>query len=84
MRRVEGQGFYSFVLEIGVDEGKIAAIRCVKHHETRGIGAELLTDEALSALIGQDVKTARIDIKSGATVTSRGINQALGKLKAED
>jgi len=65
------------VLEEDIRNGKIVGIRCIRHNETPGFGAELLTDEALSVLIGQNVHEAQIDVVSGVTMTSKAINNAL-------
>ena len=45
--------------------------------------SDLLTEEALSALAGQDLATAGIDVKAGVTLTSNAINNAL-KQAAEE
>jgi len=79
----ETKGFQAFKLEIGVADGKIASVKCVEHSETPGFGADILTDEALSALVGQDIATAQIDVKSGVTLTSNGINEALKQAAKE-
>ena len=79
----ETKGFQAFKLEIGVADGKIASVKCVEHSETPGFGADILTDEALSALVGQDIATAQIDVKSGVTLTSNGINDALKQAAKE-
>ena len=54
---------------------------CVEHNETPGFGADMLTNEALSVLVGQDIATAQIDVKSGVTMTSKGINDALAQAR---
>ena len=77
----ETKGFQAFKLEIAVENGKIAAVKCVEHNETPGFGADMLTDEALSVLVGQDIATAQIDVKSGVTMTSNGINDALAQAR---
>ena len=76
------KGFDKFTLNIAVQDGKIAAVSADANNETPGLGADLLTDEALSALIGQDITTAQIDIKSGVTLTSTAINSALKQAAA--
>ncbi|MBR5302544.1 MAG: FMN-binding protein, partial [Clostridia bacterium] len=73
----ETKGFQAFKLAIDVVDGKIASVTCVEHNETPGFGADILTDDALSALVGQDIATAQIDVKAGVTMTSNGINEAL-------
>ena len=77
----ETKGFQAFKLEIAVENGKIASVTCVEHNETPGFGADMLTDEALSVLVGQDIATAQIDVKSGVTMTSNGINDALAQAR---
>ena len=76
------KGFDKFTLNIAVQDGKVAAVSVDAHNETPGLGADLLTDDALSALIGQDIATAQIDIKSGVTLTSTAINNALKQAAA--
>ena len=73
----ETKGFQAFKLEIGVADGKIASVKCIEHNETPGFGADILTDDALAALVGQDAASAQIDVKAGVTMTSNGINEAL-------
>ena len=77
----ETKGFQAFKLAIDVVDGKIASVTCVEHNETPGFGADILTDEALSVLVGQDIATAQIDVKSGVTMTSNGINDALAQAR---
>ena len=71
------KGMYEFTMYIDVEDGKIVSICAPDNIETPGFGADMLTDEALSALIGQDIATAQIDVKAGATMTSNAINDAL-------
>ena len=47
-----------------------------EHNETPGFGADLI-NAGFDALVGQDVATAQIDVKSGVTMTSNAINEAL-------
>ena len=79
----ETKGFQSFKLEIGVADGKIASVKCIEHNETPGFGADILTEDALSVLVGQDAASAQIDVKAGVTMTSNGINDALKQIAAE-
>ena len=79
----ETKGFQAFKLEIGVADGKIASVKCIEHNETPGFGADILTDDALSVLVGQDAASAQIDVKAGVTMTSNGINDALKQIAAE-
>ena len=57
-------------------------MKAIEHNETPGFGADILTDEALSALVGQDIATAQIDVKSGVTLTSNAINDDLKQAAA--
>ena len=67
---------HPMMLEVSVDDnGKITAAVCTDNSEDKG--AEVLTDEALATLVGQDISTAKVEIKSGATVTSQAVNDAL-------
>ena len=75
---VKGMSKHPLTLDITVDDsGKIVAATCVNQSEDEGYGADILTDEALSVLVGQDIATAKFDVKSGVTVTSNAINNAL-------
>ena len=76
------KGFDKFTMEIAVSDGKIASIAVPAHNETPGLGADLLTEEALASLVGQDIATAKIDVKSGVTLTSKAINDALRQAAA--
>ena len=76
------KGFGKFTIYIEVSNGKITSITAPNHSETPSFGADLLTDEALSALVGQDVATAKVDVKSGVTMTSNAINNAIGQAAA--
>ena len=76
------KGFDKFTVNIAVQDGKIAAVSVDEHNETPGLGADLLTEEALSVLIGQDIATAQIDAKAGVTLTSTAINNALRQAAA--
>ena len=74
---------HPFTLDISVDEaGVIVGATCIDHSETEGKGATMLTDEALSVLVGQSISDAKVDIKSGVTVTSNAINNALAIIAA--
>ncbi|MGN0992031.1 MAG: FMN-binding protein, partial [Candidatus Ventricola sp.] len=76
------KGFDKFTMEIAVSDGKIASITVPAHNETPGLGADILTEEALAALVGQDLATAKVDVKSGVTLTSNAINDALKQAAA--
>ena len=54
------------------------------HSETPGLGAALIEDASVfDALVGQNVATAQIDVKSGVTLTSNAINDALKQAAKE-
>ncbi|MBQ8094017.1 MAG: FMN-binding protein, partial [Clostridia bacterium] len=73
------KGFDAFNVNIEVDSnGKIVSVSVPEHNETAGFGADLIADSAVfEALAGQDVATAQIDVRTGATLTSNAINEAL-------
>ena len=71
------KGFAKFTMYIEVADGKISSISVPAHNETPGLGADMLTDDVLAPLVGQDLATAQVDVKSGVTLTSNAINEAL-------
>ena len=73
---VKGMNKFTLYVEVK-DGGKIASVSAPNNSETPGFGADILTDEALSALVGEDLATAHVDVKSGVTLTSDAINAAL-------
>ena len=73
---VKGMNKFTLYVEVK-DGGKIASVSAPNNNETPGLGADMLTDEALSALVGEDLATAHVDVKSGVTLTSDAINAAL-------
>ena len=73
---VKGMNKFTLYVEVK-DGGKIASVSAPNNSETLGFGADMLTDEALSALVGEDLATAHVDVKSGVTLTSDAINAAL-------
>ena len=73
---VKGMNKFTLYVEVN-DGGKIASVSAPNNSETPGFGADMLTDEALSALVGEDLATAHVDVKSGVTLTSDAINAAL-------
>ena len=76
-------GFQPFTVMIAVDEnGKIASVRADGNNETPGIGGEVLKAENLSTLVGQDIATAKLDAKTGATLTTNAVNDALAQAAA--
>ena len=78
-------GFAPFKVEIAVDgNGKIVSVSVPENSETPGLGADLIADQSIfDALVGQDIATAKIDVKSGVTLTSNAINDALGQAAKE-
>jgi len=77
-------GFAPFKVEITVDSnGKIVSVTVPENNETAGFGADLIADTSVfDALVGQDIATAQIDVKSGVTLTSNAINDALKQAAA--
>ena len=71
------KGMNKFTVYIEAEDGKIASITVPEHNETPGLGADMLTEDALSALIGADLSDAKIDVKAGVTLTSNAVNAAL-------
>ena len=78
---VKGMNKVTLYVEVE-DGGKIASVSAPDNNETPGLGADMLTDEALSALVGEDLATAQVDVKSGVTLTSDAINAALKQAAA--
>ncbi|MBQ6858192.1 MAG: FMN-binding protein, partial [Clostridia bacterium] len=76
------KGFGKFTMNVAVQDGVIAAINAPVHGETPGFGADILTEEALAYLVGQEIATAQVDIKSGVTMTSNAIADALKQAAA--
>ena len=78
-------GFAPFKVEIAVDgNGKIVSVSVPENNETPGLGADLIADQSVfDALVGQNIATAKIDVKSGVTLTSNAINDALGQAAKE-
>ena len=73
----EVTGFQPMKVAIDVDDaGKIVSVKVLEHNETPGFGADLI-GAGFDALVGQDIATAQIDVKSGVTLTSNAINSAL-------
>ncbi|MBP3708902.1 MAG: FAD-dependent oxidoreductase [Treponema sp.] len=61
-------------LQITVENGKITAIKIIKHNETPGIGPEAMEKLTAQALQKQ---SAELDVVSGATMTSNAFMEAL-------
>ncbi|MBR5301813.1 MAG: FMN-binding protein [Clostridia bacterium] len=76
------KGFGKFTMNVAVQDGAIAAINAPVHNETPGFGADILTEDALAYLVGQDIATAQVDMKSGVTMTSNAIADALKQAAA--
>ena len=78
-------GIAPFKVEIAVDgNGKILSVSVPEHNETANFGADLIADQSIfDALVGQDIATAQIDVKSGVTLTSNAINDALKQAAKE-
>ena len=76
-------GFQPFKLDIAVADGKIASVSVQSHNETPGFGADILTEEVLSALVGQDIASAQFDGKAGATLTTNAVREALAQAAKE-
>ena len=78
-------GFAPFKVEIALDDaGKIVSVSVPENNETPGFGADLIADQSVfDALVGQDIATAQIDVKSGVTLTSNAINDALKQAAAQ-
>ncbi|MBQ8619453.1 MAG: FMN-binding protein, partial [Clostridia bacterium] len=76
------KGFGKFTMNVAVQDGVIAAINAPVHGETPGFGADILTEDALAYLVGQDIATAQVDMKSGVTMTSTAIADALKQAAA--
>ncbi len=76
------RGMNKFTLYIEVTDGKIVSVHAIDNNETPGLGADLLTDEALSILSGQQLSTAEVDVKAGVTLTSNAINSAISMAAA--
>ena len=78
-------GFGPFKIAIELDDaGKIVSVTVPENNETPGLGADLLADQSIfDALVGQDIATAQIDVKSGVTLTSNAVNDALKQAAAD-
>ncbi|MBR2942703.1 MAG: FMN-binding protein [Clostridia bacterium] len=74
---IDVTGFQPFTVEIETSNGKIVSVKVPSHNETPGFGADLIGSGVLDTLVGQDIATAQIDMKSGVTFTSNAINDAL-------
>ena len=76
------KGMNKFTMYVEVADGKIVSVSAPNNNETPSLGADMLTDDALSALVGQELATAQVDVKSGVTLTSNAINDALKQAAA--
>lgn len=62
----------------GIDsEGNIQGVRVISHQETSGIGTNALTDEHLHEFDSQNIESVAVEAVSGATRTSKGIEQGV-------
>ncbi|MFR2149856.1 MAG: FMN-binding protein [Christensenellales bacterium] len=77
-------GFAPFKVEVTVDSnGKIVSVVVPGEQRDRRLQADLIADQSVfDALVGQDIATAQIDVKAGATLTSNAINDALAQAAA--
>ena len=76
------KGMNKFTMYVEAADGKIVSVSAPNNNETPGFGADMLTDDVLSALVGQELATAQVDVKSGVTLTSNAINDALKQAAA--
>ena len=76
------KGMNKFTMYVEAADGKIVSVSAPNNNETPGLGADMLTDDVLSALVGQELATAQVDVKSGVTLTSNAINDALKQAAA--
>ena len=81
----EVTGFGPFKVKIELNgNGRIVSVSVQQNNETVNFGADLIADQSVfDALVGQNIETAQIDVKSGVTLTSNAINDAL-KQAAQD
>ena len=71
------KGMNKFTVYVELDNDTIASVSVPEHNETPGLGADLLTEEALSSLAGTPITDAHVDVVSGVTLTSNALNAAL-------
>jgi len=76
------KGFDKFTINIAVQDGVIASASVAAHNETPGFGADILTEDALAVLVGQNLADAAFDVKAGVTLTSTAINNAIKQAAA--
>jgi uncharacterized protein with FMN-binding domain len=77
----EAEGFYGpFTVSVTVDASKIVDIKIGENEETEGVGSEALKVIPKTVIASQSLA---VDVVSGATYTSIGLLDALGKALAE-
>lgn len=71
----EGQGFHGPIkVEVTLTDGKITAVEVLEHSETAGV-----SDPAIEQIPQRiiEAQSAEVDAVSGATMTSKGIMEAV-------
>ena len=83
VKRYKVIGFDGFTVEIALDEeGKIILVSIPENNEV--LGEKLVKDTTIfDALVGKDIKEAKIDVVAGVTLTSNAINEALAQAAKE-
>ena len=92
---VQTQGFSGpITMVVGVDlDGKVTGVAVTSHTETKPVGTEAMTAQALSRYVGRSgtIRTSgsnSVDVVTGATATSKaittGVNRALAIVAALD
>ena len=78
--RVTARGFESDItLDVGVGaDGAVSGISVISHGETPDKGGQALLEEYLSTYIGAE-DPAAVDVYSGATYTSHGVQDAVSR-----
>ena len=78
-------GFAPFEVRIKLTEdGRVVSVSIPENKEITGLGADLIADQSVfDTLVGQSIETAQIDVKSGVTLTSNAINEALKQAKED-
>ena len=58
---------------------RLLSVVVPENNETAGFGADLIADQSVfDALVGQDIATAQIDVKAGATLTQQRHQRCAG------
>ena len=76
------KGMNKFTVYLDVADGKIAGITVPEHNETPGLGADMLTEEALAAYAGADLAEVQVDAKAGVTLTANALTAAFDQAAA--